>query len=115
MKAIHRMCLWVLGLIMPVFIAACYGMPYGFSKTGRVLDRNTRKGISGLKVTCLDGTADWNYYHTADGGHFMLDYDSPCSEVRVEDVDGPANGHYQDRSVPFCKDCETLEIEVEPR
>ena len=88
MKSIHRLCLWVLGLIMPVFIAACYGMPYGFTKTGRVLDRNTRKGISGLQVICVDQGSEYNYDYSSVDGSFMLPYDYPCDEVKVVDVVG---------------------------
>ncbi len=114
MKSIHRLCLWVLGLIMPVFIAACYGMPYGFTKTGRVLDRNTRKGISGLQVICVDQGSEYNYDYSSVDGSFMLPYDYPCDEVKVVDVDGPDNGQYHEKSVPFCSECDEMEIEVDP-
>ena len=114
MKSIHRLFLWVLGLIMPVFIAACYGMPYGFTKTGRVLDRNTRQGISGLKVICVQGGSDWNYDVAGHDGSFVISHDNGCDEVRVEDTDGDDNGLYKETAVPFCHECDEMEIEVEP-
>ena len=113
-KSIHRFSLWVLGLIMPVFIAACYGMPYGFTKTGRVLDRNTRKGISGLKVICVQQGSEWNYDYSGHDGFFTISHDGGCDEVKVMDVDGEDNGLYQENSVPFCHECAELEVEVEP-
>ena len=114
MKSFHRLFLWVLGLIMPVFIAACYGMPYGFSKTGRVLDSKSRQGISGLKVICVENGSEWNYDYSTSDGSFMLPYDVPCDAVKVVDIDGPDNGQYQEKDVPFCTECQELEIEVEP-
>ena len=114
MKPIHRFFLWVLGLIMPVFIAACYGMPYGFTKTGRVLDRHTRQGVPGLKVICVEQGSEWNYDYSAVDGSFMLPYDYGCDEVKITDVDGQENGLYQEKSVPFCDECDVMEVEVEP-
>ena len=111
-KLLARFCLWLIGVAIPVFIAACYGMPYRFTKNGRVVDAATGVGINGIKVTCLDGARDYNYSYTYGNGGFELDYDRPCDAIRVDDVDGVANGQYESTQVPFCEDCPDLTIEL---
>lgn len=113
LKLVARFCLWLIGIAIPVFIAACYGMPYRFSKNGRVIDAATGKGLNGVKVICLQGERDWNYEYTYHNGDFSLSYDSPCDAIRVDDVDGLDNGgEYASRTVPFCEECPDLTIEL---
>lgn len=114
MRTLAKFFLWLIGIAIPVVIAACYGMPARFSKSGKVIDSVTKQGIEGIQVTCVDG---WGLSYDATahayvGGEFTLWYDDPCSELRLEDIDAEANGLYQPRAVPFCHECESLTIEL---
>lgn len=113
MRIIAKFFLWLTTIAIPVVIAACYGMAYKFTKTGHVVDSETKAGIQGISVSCMVGgnveAADTTY----EDGSFWLEFNTACDELLVEDVDGEDNGgQYVDRSVPFCKDCEDITIEL---
>jgi hypothetical protein len=111
MKWIAKILLWIIGVAIPVVIAACYGMPYKFSKTGKVVDAETKAGIDGIQVTCVQGGQDEDVAFTY-SGDFTLWYDIPCDTLQIKDVDGAQNGEYQDREIEFCESCDTLSIEL---
>ena len=113
MRLVARFFLWLIGVAIPVFIAACYGAPYRFSRYGWVKDRTTRSGINGIEITCLiDGQPQSSTFSRDDDecgpgedcepGWFEIDPDVPCDELRLRDVDGMDNGgQYETRTVPF--------------
>jgi hypothetical protein len=51
-KQLLKLGLLALNALVPVFIAACYGVNW-ICLGGRVRDRETGKGINGIRVTCL--------------------------------------------------------------
>ena len=107
--------LWLVGVALPVFLAACHGMPYRFTKMGRVIDRHRRRPIPGIQVTCVQGNQRWDVVQSAESGEFVLDYDTPCSEILAEDIDGVDNGLYRSAAAPFCQDCPEVVIEMQPK
>ena len=102
MRYVSRFLLWTTGLVVPVMIAACYGMSYAFTKCGKVVDAESKAGIGNIEVTCMrDGVAGGGSYTDVEGG-FCLGYDEPCDTLEAVDVDGEENGgEYQSKSVPF--------------
>lgn len=106
-RLLHRGLLWIITAITPVFIAACYGAQAVFAKAGRVVDQETGDGIAGVQVTCVVDPAEGSTTVVTDEeGKFVLDYAGVCNSVRVEDVDGPANGgEYETLTTAFCEDC----------
>jgi hypothetical protein len=113
-KLLARFFLWLIGVAIPVFIAACYGMPYAYTKHGRVVDRETQVGIEGIQVSCVRGGQDYSTVQSWGGGSFDVDYDVPCDELRLTDVDGEANGgEYLEKTVPFCDSCPEMVVELE--
>ena len=115
MKLLAKFLLWLIGTAIPVFIAACYGAPYYWNtKSGQVIDSDSKEGIGGIQVTCIDsyGNAGDVSYSYEDGA-FTVSYGQPCDHLLLEDVDGPDNGgQYVRRSVPFDEECEDLTIEL---
>jgi hypothetical protein len=112
-RSVARFLLWVVTGAVPFVIAACYGVMYSFSRSGRVVDAVTHQGIEGIQVTCRaggyvqSGTTSWT------DGQFLLEYDQPCETVDFTDVDGVANGSYQATSVPLPSSGELL-VEMTP-
>ncbi len=101
--------------IVPVFIAACYGMPMpyrpGGQCGGKVVDRNTRAAIPGIQVTCLsvDGYTLDLTWTGADGSFLFEGY--ACQTFAFEDVDGAQNGTYAARSVTDVGCDQTIELD----
>ncbi len=60
-KRLAKIGLWALSAVVPVFIAACYGVAT-FCKSGRVVDKATGLGINGIQVSCLvtNGPAEFS-------------------------------------------------------
>lgn len=112
-RLLAKYLLWLIGVAIPVFIAACYGMPYRYTKQGRVIDRDTKQGINAIKVTCIRaGSTQITSYSGPDGG-VDLDYDLPCDELLAEDTDGPANGGtYLAATIAYCEPCGDFTIEL---
>ena len=102
-----RILMGLMGTVVPVIVAACYGMQEGWNvliqMSGRVVDKDTQQGIPGLRVACMQGEHVARFTMTGSQGHFQLaDYDLYCDEVLIQDVDGPdVNGSYVDTVVPF--------------
>jgi hypothetical protein len=112
-RTIARFLLWILTSAIPVFLAACYGAPYGYSKNGRVIDSESKEGISGIKVICSENGNDWNYSYSWTDGYFNVDYDVPCDKLVLVDEDGLENGgFYPRRVVPFDEDCDEITVEM---
>ena len=106
MQFVAKFFLWIIGVAIPVVIAACYGMPYRYGKTGRVVDAETQAGINGLKVSCLKGGAEIGMDYSSPTGYFDIGYDQPCEFVQVTDEDGELNGGiYLEQTVPYCEGC----------
>ena len=81
--AAARLALKTLTAVLPVFIAACYGMPYVF-RTARVVDRDTRGGLEGIDVQCLDADDKVIGSRVTDrNGSFEVKGD--CAKLRASD------------------------------
>ncbi len=116
---LRRVAGWVLKLVtctIPVFIAACYGVPYRFRPCpGKVVDKTTQVGIPGIEVRCRRGGDFVNVTSTSPDGSFILDVpEEGCDSIDASDVDGTANGSYLDGSLqPVPPACDVT-IELEP-
>ena len=101
-RQMARPFLWLLNLVVPVFIAACYGPPGGTeppSLQGKVRDANTQVGIDAIQVTCLSGGGAIDTAYTNLYGDYSF-YVS-CDELQFDDVDGATNGGpYASATVP---------------
>jgi hypothetical protein len=110
--------LWLITTAVPVVVAACYGVMYAFSKSGKVVDKHTGEGIYGLQVSCVvsnrNDVEDSTY--TYEDGGFVLGFDRECNMIVIEDVDGEENGgYYGDRVINYNDFNETDPIEMERR
>lgn len=108
MTRINRVLLWMLGTLIPIMIAACYGPMYRYTRYGQVIDDKTQEGVTGIKVTCLrDGGSTSTTTH-GDGTFYFDEYER-CEALNIEDVDGQQNGGtYHTRTVPASRDGETV-------
>ena len=123
LKRLAKPFLWLLTTAIPVFIAACYGSPGGYSDggpgpdsgpvpeksvAGRVLSALTGSGIPYIKVSCLisgfEGLEVYDDTYSAPGdGAFELwssEY-TPCEVLRFEDIDEEENGSYQTLEINY--------------
>jgi hypothetical protein len=114
MRIIAKFFLWLITVAIPVVIAACYGPLYKYSKSGKVVDSETQEGINGIQVSCMVGGSPWDVTYSDPQGEFLLMYDRPCDELQLEDVDGDQNGRYLTTTAPFCEDCTTIAVEMDP-
>jgi hypothetical protein len=128
-KYIARFLLRMMTLAVPVVIAACYGVPQDYTlRNGRVVDKDTQRGIPGIKVTCLTGDAGifstltngsmvdaglttLDAGASTEDGTFQLNGGVDCTSLLAEDVDGPANGgSYAPVTQPFDSAATTITI-----
>ncbi len=93
-KKLKKGMLWLVTAIIPVVVAACYGVMYAFHKYGRVVDADTGNPITGIKVSCAVGhrgnIIDVSYTDT--DGYFYINADSACEGYIFTDEDGEGNG-----------------------
>ncbi len=108
-----KLLLGVMGVVVPVIVAACYGVPYRFSKSGKVVDKTTGQGVPSLDVVCVSGNNEADLTVTGVDGVFDLWYDQACDAVLIRDVDGDTNGVYGAQRVDFCEDCDPWVIEID--
>ena len=85
------------GVVSLVF-QACYGVPPAVIN-GEVLDGNTKKPIPGIKVSPED-SGDYHEITDSNGKFSMYLYNSTIVLI-FEDIDGPLNGSYQQKTVKF--------------
>lgn len=117
MKNVSR---WVLGLVtsaVPLVIAACYGVAYTFSQRGRVVDKNSKAGVAGLRVECRstgNSVTDISYSET-DGQFFLSTMNAgSCANVQVSD-EREVGKHYATTTVPSdASKTLTIEVSQEP-
>jgi hypothetical protein len=120
MWVLKRCLLAVLTSLVPVVIAACYGVPYR-SVSGRTVDKASHVGVNGIRVRTMGAGADvLNETYTARGsdqqdGEFQIAYTGGAAHVVFTDVDGPANGGpYKEVSIPPPPGSADLTVELEP-
>jgi hypothetical protein len=90
---------------------ACAGRPWDVY--GRVVGYDTKSGISGVEVSCLDTAGmKTSTAITDDGGYFSLKSEVECDELFVE-----GNGIYRSIGVSNCTFCESGDpvIELQPK
>jgi hypothetical protein len=82
-----------------LFLAACYGLQMQWKRITATSDGTT--GIRDLKVTLVDGSGDLCSQFTDAAGLAEIRYfnDMAGFTVRIEDVDGSANGTYTTREI----------------
>ncbi|BDG01139.1 peptidase associated/transthyretin-like domain-containing protein [Anaeromyxobacter oryzae] len=111
MRRLERLTLGLVSSVVTVFIACCYGIPYAFSKGGKVVDAGTKLGIGGIRVSCADRSestwADGSFYFAFHPG------EPDCAALRFEDVDGADNGAYQPKLVEGVPPGEQRDLLVE--
>ncbi len=115
MKRVSRCLLGLVTCVVPVFIAACYGVMNTFSQRGRVVDKDTKAGIAGLRVECRNANQTvTDMTHSAQDGAFALyaESASSCATVAVDD-DREAGARYASTTVPSDTG-KDLVIEVSP-
>ena len=112
---VDRIVLFLLGIICPVFIAACYAAPSNYSRTGkviggRVVDSQQKTGIPGIQISC-HRNSNIQPVLTNSNGYFQID--GECYSLQVTDIDVEENGgFYLPRRVPTSEDCENMTIEL---
>jgi hypothetical protein len=114
-KIIKKAMLWVITAVIPVVVAACYGVMYAFQKTGTVIDKDTRQGIEGIQVSCLvSNRGDVESTAYTYEGQFYLNYDRECNMLLFQDVDGEDNGgYYGEVIIPASEYDENVPVEME--
>lgn len=133
MKPVAAWLLRLVTLISPVFIAACYGMPFERHLTGKVVASATGLAIQGIKVSCAskpDGgywylNIDSAGYQLTDGGYYVAGTPSvtdgsgnfdlrcrgPVEHLLAQDIDGAEHGGpYADKAVPVPQSDDTSVI-----
>jgi len=112
MKNLSRALLKLLTLGIPVVIAACYGMPYKYNASGKVIDKGSHQPIPGISVACLktDGST-LTATTTGQDGSFYIGSDTGCAGLSATDVDGATNGSFKPASAPF-SDTDNVTIEM---
>ena len=112
-KNLARACLRLVTLIMPVFIAACYGVPtelVRYSATGKVIDKDSHDPISDIQISCLDSRNALQASTTSLNGNFSFYYDIACDHLAAKDTQRPVR--YQELSnIPFASDTITISME----
>lgn len=96
MRRISRLLLGIVTCVVPVFIAACYGIAYTFTQRGRVVDKTSKTGVAGLRFECRSASNSVSdVTHTAADGTFDLHARdaNACTTIAVED-DGRATTRY---------------------
>jgi hypothetical protein len=130
MKLLARPLLWLLTTAIPVFIAACYGAISECGITGPDSDADSdsdgdadapdkwsfrgtvRSAVDGavipyIRVSCgifgMAGAEIFDATYTTSAGAFELWYSTttPCDFLRFEDQDGPLNGSFAAKEIPF--------------
>jgi hypothetical protein len=115
MRWLARAALAALSSFVSVFIACAYGTPWRYVKSGRVVGAGTSVGIPGIQAGCALGGGLAAVATTDAEGLFTLHIDDTCDELRFSDVDGAANGAYQQAVLPFVAADETeLLVELTP-
>ena len=99
-RNIARILLGIVTAMTSFTIAACYGVWYAYERTGRVVDALTRAGIDGIQVECLRGGSVQAGELSSDDGQFWIGSDVDCEQLRFRDIDGTANGTYQEKTIP---------------
>jgi putative lipoprotein (rSAM/lipoprotein system) len=97
-KILKKALLWLITGVIPVVVAACYGVMYAFNRNGKVVDADTGEAIQGIQVSCAVGNRsnviDTSY--TDSLGNFYIAADTECDAYIFTDVDGDENGAYQE-------------------
>lgn len=121
MRIVADYILKAITLGVPVFLAACYGAPYqqaSYSqrRVGKTIDKDTKAPIPGLRVSCVTiedaGPQVTATASSGADGRFQLNAIEACNTIKVEDVDGAANGSYATKEVAPTSQDTDLTIEM---
>ncbi len=96
MRRVSRYLLGIVTCAVPVFIAACYGIAMSFSQRGRVIDKDSKAGVGGLRVECLTASSAVSDMTTTalDGAFDLHTADqASCTTIAVDDQRA-ASSHY---------------------
>ena len=102
---IKRAAMYLLGFSATPMLTACYGMPVDYEPVdptpfedigGIVLDSKSGKPIPGISVTTHDLEA--SAITNSEGKFFIDRHFTTSHSIRVEDIDGAANGKYFDHN-----------------
>lgn len=124
MRMLAKFFLWIVGMAIPVVIAACYGPSMRYQKdgqpegkpTGQVLDKNTRQPVAGLEVRCLSKEQVRFITRTSALGTFHLLDPFLCDQLQFNDLDGDANqGLHKDKQISYRPGPSQLVVELEPK
>jgi hypothetical protein len=112
-KNLARACLRLVTLVVPVFIAACYGVPtqlMRYSATGKVIDKDSDDPIGDILISCLDSSNALQASATSLNGDFTFYYDIACDHLAARDTQRPVR--YQEiGSISFVSDTITISME----
>ncbi|MBI5544480.1 MAG: hypothetical protein HY901_11355 [Deltaproteobacteria bacterium] len=112
MKSLARACLRLAMLAVPVVIAACYGPIARYSRSGKVIDKDTHANLSDIEVSCVSKDGIEAESARSYQGDFTLYYDVPCDHFEASDTVSPAR--YQKQTVAFSEESAgTLTISME--
>jgi hypothetical protein len=100
MKKVKKTMLRFVTFLCPVVLAACYGPPMKSMLEGSVVDGASKEGIKGIEVSCMVGKDKVATVLSGPAGKFMLNSPMPCEELMFRDIDGDANGRYQEKQAP---------------
>lgn len=66
MKWLYKLALWLVGLLVPVVLAACYGVPYQYTRRGEVGPR--QDGCDRLpEILCVETPQGYRCFDEASG------------------------------------------------
>ncbi len=110
MRWIPKLLLWLIAMVIPVFIAACYGPQQRYRAsglvdgpgvdrklTGRVVDAGTQKALEHIDVFCLDQGQVRHRAMTDAAGRYWIPGHLHCDELQFGDG---REGLFKPRTVP---------------
>ena len=126
MQRIPRFFLWMLSLLVPVFIAACYGPPQRYRSgggvdhhgprpdlQGRVVEAGTQQALANIDVFCIDRSQQVLFRAATDtAGHYRIPGHIACTNLQFGDGQ---HARYKPLSIPVVTlDPDTAQVSLDP-